>query len=134
MSDNENRYLNPEGLWRSPGYVHVVETRATRMLYLSGQAPLDAQGNLVAPGDMAGQAEQVFQNIGTALAAAGASFGDVVKLTYYVADLARMQAVRDVRDRYFTNRDRMPASSAIGAALIHPEWLLEVDVVAALYD
>ena len=134
MSQNENRFLNPDGLWRSPGYSHIVETRATRILYLSGQAPLDAQGNLVAPGDMAGQADQVFQNIGLLLASAGASFSDVVKLTYYVADITQIQAIRDVRDRYFQNSGHMPASSAIGAALIHPDWLLEVDVVAALYD
>lgn len=131
---SENRFLNPEGVRRSPSYSHIVETRATRTLYLSGQVPVDAQGNLVAPGDMAGQAEQVFKNIGVLLAAAGASFEDVVKLTFLLADVTQMQAVREVRDRYFPDPDRMPASSAIGGALLNPDWLLEVEVIAALYD
>jgi enamine deaminase RidA (YjgF/YER057c/UK114 family) len=131
---SENRYLNPAGVWRSPSYSHVVETRASRLLYLSGQVPVDELGQLVAPGDMAGQAEQVFQNIGRLLAASGASFADVVKLTFFLADVRQMQAVRTVRDRYFPDPDRMPASSALGGVLLNPDWLLEVEVIAALYD
>lgn len=134
MSDNANRFINPEGVWASPSYVHIVETRASRMLYLSGQVALDAEGNLVGEGDMAAQAEQVFRNIGALLEAAGATFADVVRLNLYVADVTQMQAVRDVRDRYFPDPARRPASSAFGATLLRPEWLLEVEVTAALYD
>ena len=134
MSEHANRFINPEGLWRSTGYSHIVETRASRTLYLSGQIAVDEDGNLVAPGDMAAQAEQVFQNIGTLLASVGASFSDVVKITYFVADVSQMQAIRDVRDKYFTDRERMPASTAVGTALIQPGLLLEVEVMVALYD
>ncbi len=134
MSEHANRFINPEGMWRSTGYSHIVETRASRTLYLSGQIAVDEDGNLVAPGDMAAQAEQVFQNIGTLLASVGASFSDVVKITYFVADVSQMQAIRDVRDKYFTDRERMPASTAVGTALIQPGLLLEVEVMVALYD
>ena len=134
MSELANRFINPEGMWRSTGYSHIVETRASRTLYLSGQIAVDEDGNLVAPGDMAAQAEQVFQNIGTLLASVGASFSDVVKITYFVADVSQMQAIRDVRDKYFTDRERMPASTAVGAALIQPGLMLEVEMLAALYD
>lgn len=134
MSDNANRFINPEGMWRSTGYSHIVETRATRTLYLSGQVPVDEEGNLVAANDMAGQAEKIFENIGKMLASVGATFEDIVKVTYYVADVSQMQAIRDIRDKYFPNKDRMPASTAIGITLLRPGLLLEVEVTAALYD
>ena len=53
-------------------------------LYISGQVALNAKGELVGKDDLQAQTEQVFQNLKTALAAAGATFGDVIKINWYV--------------------------------------------------
>jgi reactive intermediate/imine deaminase len=127
-----NRFLNPDTLPQPSGYTHVVESTGSRTVYISGQIALDAQGNLVGAGDMAAQAEQVFVNLRAALAAANASFDDLVKLTYYLVDISRIQAVRDVRDRYI-DAARYPASTAVEVRrLVHPDLLLEIDAVAVL--
>ncbi|HEX6351272.1 MAG TPA: RidA family protein, partial [Candidatus Dormibacteraeota bacterium] len=95
-----NRHLAaPPGLAPGPGYSHVV-TGSGRLVYVSGQVALDEQGNLVGGADIAAQTEQVFSNLRRALEAAGASFDQVVKLNYYLADIGGLAAVRGVRDRY----------------------------------
>jgi reactive intermediate/imine deaminase len=127
-----NRFLNPDTLPQPSGYTHVVESTGGRTVYISGQIALDAQGNLVGAGDMAAQAEQVFANLRAALAAANASFADLVKLTYYLVDIVQIQAVRDVRDRYI-DAARYPASTAVEVRrLVHPDLLLEIDAVAVV--
>jgi enamine deaminase RidA (YjgF/YER057c/UK114 family) len=73
------RFINPPTLPQAPGYTQVVETRAGRTVYISGQVALDAAGNLVGVNDLQAQATQVFTNLAAALAAAGANFGQVVK-------------------------------------------------------
>ena len=134
MSEATNRYINPDGIAHPTGYTHVVETTARRMAYISGQIALDAQGTLVGPDDMKAQAEQVFRNLQTALAAVGATFDDVVKFTYFVTDISQMQAVRDVRDRY-VDPARLPASSAFEVRqLVRKDLLLEVEAIAALRE
>src|SRR5260370_648760 len=112
MNRKVHRFINPESITRPTGYSHVVETKGSRTIYISGQIALDRQGNLVGLNDMKAQAEQVFQNLQAALAAVEASFDDVVKLTYYLVDISQIQAVRDVRDR-FVNPAQLPASTAV---------------------
>ena len=110
----------------------MVESTGGRTVYISGQIAIDAQGQLVGGEDMAAQTEQVFKNLQAALMAVGGDFGDVVKLTFYVADMSQMQAVRDVRDRYI-DLERPPASSAIEVKqLVRPEWLIEIDAIAVI--
>jgi enamine deaminase RidA (YjgF/YER057c/UK114 family) len=127
-----NRFLNPETLLQPSGYTHVVESTGGRTVYISGQIALDAGGNIVGAGNMAAQAEQVFHNLHVALAAANATFADLVKLTYYLVDISQIQAVRDVRDRYIDSA-RYPASTAVEVRrLVLPDLLLEIDAVAVL--
>ena len=80
--------LNPEGLPKPPAdvYRHVAIATGTRHVHIAGQIARDADGNRVATGDLAGQVEQAYRNIATALASAGATFSDVVRLTFYVVD------------------------------------------------
>jgi reactive intermediate/imine deaminase len=134
MSTQSHRSINPDTIARPTGYSHVVEAHGNRTVYISGQVALDRQGNLVGAGDMKAQAEQVFQNLQAALAAAGATFDDVVKVTYFLVDISQMQAVRDVRDHYL-NPARLPASTAVEVrGLVRKEFLLEVEAVAVLPD
>jgi reactive intermediate/imine deaminase len=124
------RFENPPGLPAPAGYSHVVEVRGGRTLYISGQLALDAAGQLVGPGDMRAQAQQVFTNLKTALAAVSADFCNVVKLTYYLTDIAQIQAVREVRDQ-FVDVQNPPTSSAVEVRrLLRDEFLIEIDAIA----
>src|SRR5262249_59010595 len=106
-------------------------TGPSRTIYISGQIAFDKDGTLVGAGDMKAQAEQVFKNLQTALTAAGAKFSDVVKMNSYITDMSKVQAVRDVRARYFA--ETAPASTFVQVAgLGRPELLLEVGVVAVV--
>lgn len=121
----------PEGVAPGAGYTHVVMGTG-RLVALSGQVALDEHGEVVGAGDPAAQARQVFENLRRCLAAAGATFDDVVKLTYYVTDVAHLPAVRSARDEY-VDTARRPASTAVQvAALFRPELLLEVEAFALL--
>src|ERR1700730_12476451 len=94
------RFLAPLTLAPTPGYSHVVTVTGGQTIYLAGQIALDASGNLVGRGDFRAQAQQVFENIKTALAAVGADFSHVVKLNMYVVDRSQLPLLREVRDRY----------------------------------
>ncbi|WP_354644023.1 RidA family protein [Kitasatospora camelliae] len=123
----------PDGVAPATGYTHVV-TGTGRMVAVSGQVALDGNGELVGPGDPAAQARQVFENLRRCLAAAGAGFADVIKLTYFVTDIAHLPAVRRARDAY-VDPARLPASSAVQvAALFRPDVLLEVEALALVQD
>ena len=74
----------PEGLMPNPAYSHVVAATGRRTIYTAGQVSIDERGALVGPGDLAAQTTQVMRNLGLALAAAGAGYADVVKITTYV--------------------------------------------------
>ena len=121
---------NPPALSTPTGYTHIVEvTGPNRTIYISGQIAFDKDGKVVGAGDMKAQAEQVFRNLEAALTAAGATFADVVKMNSYITDMSRVQAVRDVRARYF--KDATPASTFVEVkGLVRPELLLEIEVVA----
>lgn len=130
----EVAFVNPDGLSQPPGYSHVVTVRGGNTVYISGQVAFDAAGNVVGEGDHRRQAEQVFANLQVALAAAGASFEHVVKLTYYVVDLRREVTLmlREVRAGYLS-QERPPASTLVAVpALVDPRLLLEIEAVAVV--
>jgi len=123
---------NPPALSKPTGYTHVVEvTGPGKIVYIAGQIALDKDGKVVGDGDMKAQAEQVFKNLEAALAAAGAKFSDVVKMNTYITDMDKAPAVREVRARYFG--ETTPASTLVQVAkLARPEFMLEIEVIAAL--
>jgi enamine deaminase RidA (YjgF/YER057c/UK114 family) len=121
----------PDGVAPGNGYSHVVLGEG-RFIAVSGQVALDEDGKLVGEGDAAAQAAQVFENLRRCLAAAGATFADVVKLTFYVTDIAILPAVRVARDAHI-DTERPPASTAFQvAALFRPDLLLEVEAFAVI--
>jgi 2-iminobutanoate/2-iminopropanoate deaminase len=135
LGQTRPRYLDPASLPPSPGYTHVVDVPAeARLVYLSGQVPLDKNGNVVGPGDFRRQAEQVFANLELGLAAAGATFADVVKLNFYVLDISKLRELREVRDKH-VNTAAPPASTLVEVRrLFRDDVLLEVEAVAAVHD
>ncbi|MGW0833842.1 RidA family protein [Streptomyces prunicolor] len=123
----------PDGVAPATAYTHVV-TGTGRFVAISGQLALDENGKLVGEGDAAAQARQVFENLRRCLAAAGATFDDVVKLTFYVTDMAHMPAIRAARAAHIPD-DRLPASSAVQvAALVRPEFLMEIEAFAVIAE
>ncbi|NGO11124.1 RidA family protein [Streptomyces sp. HC44] len=121
----------PDGVAPASAYAHVVMGTG-RFVAVSGQVALDEDGKLVGENDPAAQARQVFENLRRCLAAAGAGFDDVVKLTFFVTDMAYMPAVRAARDEHISP-DRLPASTAVQvAALVRPELLMEIEAYAIL--
>ncbi|MBP0458137.1 RidA family protein [Streptomyces montanisoli] len=121
----------PEGVAPGSGYSHVVMGSGT-FVAVSGQCAFDERGRVVGEGDPAAQARQVFENLRRCLAAAGAGFSDVVKLTFFVTDVAHLPAVRAARDAVI-DPARPPASSAVQvAALIRPELLVEIEAFAVV--
>ena len=131
----KKQYLNPKEMSTPRFYTHAVTAEGTgKLVYVSGQVSYDAGGHVVGKGDMRAQAEQVFKNVGHALAAAGARWGDVVKLNGYMVGMhgERVAAYREVRQRYL-KEGALPASTLVGVErLVDPELLLEVEVVAAV--
>ncbi|WP_369232108.1 RidA family protein [Streptomyces sp. R21] len=121
----------PDGVAPAAAYTHVVMGTG-RFVAVSGQLALDEDGKLVGEGDPAAQARQVFENLRRCLAAAGAGFDDVVKLTFFVTDMAHMPAIRAARDAHIP-ADRLPAASAVQvAALVRPEFLMEIEAYAVI--
>ncbi|MFE0253984.1 RidA family protein [Streptomyces sp. NPDC059010] len=121
----------PDGVAPAAQYTHVV-LGTGRFVAVSGQLALDEHGGLVGEGDPAAQARQVFENLRRCLAAAGATFDDVVKLTYFVTDMSHMPALRAARAEHIPD-DRLPAASAVQVAgLVRPEFLMEVEAFAVV--
>lgn len=101
------------------------------LLFISGVAPLDAEGRLVGGADVAAQARQIFRNLQRVLDAAGAAFSDVLKVTVYLTDVADRAAINPVRQEFFGAA--RPASTLIGvAALAVPGMKVEIEAVAGL--
>jgi enamine deaminase RidA (YjgF/YER057c/UK114 family) len=126
-------FASPSTLWRPGGYSHVVSLPATgRLVWTSGQVPVAADGTMAPAGDWEAQTRLTFQNVGHALAAGGATWPDVVKLTIFVVDIAGLPTIRAVRDEFVDVR-RPPTSSLVQVAgLFLPDVLIEVEAVACV--
>ncbi|TCO55172.1 RidA family protein [Actinocrispum wychmicini] len=103
-----------------------------RVAYISGQIGLDADGNLVGPGDLRAQTEQSLRNMANILNELGATWSDVIKYTWFVLDVSQAAIIRDVRDSFLGDAPK-PASSLVQVGgLVSPDLLIEVEAVVAL--
>jgi len=128
------QFLNPEGLSKPNGYTQVVVAQPGKLVYVSGQVPLNAKGEVVGRGDFRAQVTQVMDNLKTALTAAGATMKDVVKVNYYVVNLKPEQVpvIREVRSKYFS-AEHPPAGTLVGVtALVQEGYMIEIEAVAAV--
>jgi enamine deaminase RidA (YjgF/YER057c/UK114 family) len=129
--------LDPEGLPQVGTHQQVALASGSRLVFVAGQVALDAEGRTVGADDLAAQVERCYLNVATALAAAGASFDDVAKLTLYVVDwtpdkLTVLGAgiARAAERLGITAR---PPLTGIGvSALAAPDLLVEVEAIAVL--
>jgi enamine deaminase RidA (YjgF/YER057c/UK114 family) len=130
-----SQFINPPGLNPISGWTHVVAASGGKTIHISGQAGIDASGQVVAK-DLKAQTERTFENLKIALAAAGATFRDVVNSRIYVVDFKAecLPIIREVRSRYFA-ADQPPASTLVGVtALAGADWLIEIEVTAVVAE
>lgn len=132
------RLSSPDGMMRDTPYHHVAVGAGTRHVHVSGQIARLPDGSPVAPGDLAEQVAHALRNVAVGLAGAGATFRDVVRLTFYVTQwtpdrigdfMAGVERVAEELDLPLP----LPPSSLIGVeVLFEPDVLVEVEATAVL--
>ena len=121
-------HLNPYE--KDFGYSQAVLIDKT--LYISGTVAVDADGRLVAPGDMAGQMRAAYSNVQRTLAAHGVGFVAVVKETIYTTNMDALLKAADLRFEYY-DKDQLPTTSWVQVQrLVDPGFLVQIEVVAEL--
>jgi len=112
-------------------YKMATRMEGGRLVYIAGQVARDAEGNVLAPGDIRTQTRQVFQNLQQVLQAAGGDVSDLLKMTTYITKIENFPVVSEVRSEFFPGE--MPASTLIVVSrLAQPELLIEVEGMAAI--
>ena len=101
-------------------------------VYLSGQIGLDPVSGQIVEGGTEAQAKRVMDNLGAVLKEAGLSYGDVVKTTIYMTDLAEFAKVNDLYATYFPAGGVPPARSTVQVARLPKDVRVEIDVIAVL--
>jgi enamine deaminase RidA (YjgF/YER057c/UK114 family) len=123
---------NPPGIWSAPRLTQVVEVQGARLIFLSGQTAADEHYK-VRSLDIREQTHAVYDNIERALAYAGATLRDVVKVTTYLTSADYIAPSREVRAERYRGLPAPPASTLLVVSrLAEPEFLIEMDVVAAV--
>jgi len=123
------RVLKPASVQAKGSYSPGWEVSNGRVIYVAGQIPWDSEGRTVHKGDIVGQTRQVFENIRAVLAESGATLNDVVKITIFAADIRYRDKINQVRSEVFS--PPYPASTQVAvAALVDPEWMVEIEAVA----
>lgn len=129
--------INPAGLPTPEHYSQVAVATGSRTVYLAGQVARTADGEPVGPGDLAAQVEQALLNVATGVAAAGGTFDDVAKLTFYVVDWSpeKLAGIGEGAGRAAARLGVNPVKpvTLLGvAALGEPDLLVEVEAIAVL--
>ena len=124
---------NPRGVHRTTGYSHAA--RIGDQLFVSGQVAKNERDEIVGRGDARAQTEQVYKNLKAVLEACGSGMELVGKITVYTTDIAHRAALREVRDAVFGPIGHFPAATfVVIPALAEPEYLVEIEAVAALRE
>src|SRR5882672_3290598 len=126
--------INPPELGEPPGYSQIVEVSPGRLIFIAGQTALDRDGNVVGKNDFATQADQVFENLATALRASGCTAANLIKLTVFLTDMDNLGRYREARNRFFASV-APPAAPAVTlvevSKLYGPDFLIEIEAIAA---
>lgn len=130
------RHFTPRGMPQPTPYHHVAVGTGSTHVHVSGQIARRADGTPVAPGDLAGQVAHALRNTSVGLASAGASFADVLRLTFYVTGWSPekiddfMAGVEAVADEIGLSLPVPPASLIGVDYLFEPDVLVEVEATA----
>jgi len=129
-------YLRPRGLFSSPMFSQLTTVIEGKLIFVSGQVSWDDKGNVLHASDLRAQTRQTFENMKIALAAAGATFDNVLKFNIYVVNLDRekWKIVGEERAR-FINRERAPANTMVGVpSLVLDDLMIEIEAIAVIPD
>ncbi len=127
--------INPPGLPRPRGFNHGVLTTGGQLLFLAGQDASDMNGEIVAPGDLVAQFDQVLQNLAAVVEAAGGSAQDIVKLNIFVRDREDYRSHLKQLGAAFRRRfgDYYPAIALFEVSgFFQADALIEIEGIAVL--
>lgn len=127
----KKRIINPWTWQDKFGFVQANEVRdVKRTLYTAGIVSVDGDGNLLHPGDMEKQINQIFDNMETLVGQANFRLSDVVKFTYYTTDVQAFTKAGSVLGERLEKAVCRPATSLIGVnSLFHPDCVVEIEAV-----
>lgn len=130
-------YLNPPGAMPAQGlYSHVGTAKSGQIYLVAGQLAVGAQGEIVGVGDFERQFDQVYSNLEGVLKALGGSMRSVVKFTTFLtsrSDIPKFMAKRAATfPKYFPSELYPPNTLLLVAGLVKPEFVIEVEAVAAI--
>ncbi|MFQ5790842.1 MAG: RidA family protein [Acidobacteriota bacterium] len=126
----EKNQVNP-WTWQDPyGFSQAWKVQgAQTLVFVSGQASISADGQVMHGADFKAQVRLAFQNLKTVLEQSGASLEDVVKLGVYLLGMEHLPEYGEVEAEFF--RGKMPAQTAVGvSSLALPGMLVEVEAIA----
>ncbi len=131
----EQRLIAPPSLSAPRGFSHGILVKGGQLLFIAGQVASDVQGNIVAPGDLIKQFEQVLRNLNAVVEAAGGTLQDVVKLNVFVRDrrnyVASLKPIGEVFRRHFNGH--YPAIALVEVSgLFQDDALIEMEGIAVL--
>ena len=128
--------LQPAALFPSAdfGFAQVVSAEGKKLIFCAGQTAWDKDNNLIGGDDLGKQMEKTLENIGIALAEAGASLKDVCRLTIYIVNYSpdQLEIIGSVLGKFF-DKDALPANTLLGIqSLALPEFLVEMEATAVI--
>lgn len=128
----DTKTVNPWTWQEAFSFSHAVEARgAERVLFCAGQTSVDPEGRVLHRGDMAAQLDQAFDNLETVLSRAGLTMANVVRLNYYVTDMAAFAAARATVAKRLASSAVKPAGILLGISrLAQPDLLVEIEATA----
>ncbi len=127
--------VNPPSLARPRGFSHGVLVTGGILLFLAGQTASDAEGRIVAAGNIVAQYEQVLRNLQTVVQAAGGTMQDIMKITIFVSDrddyLAHLKELGNVHKAFFGSY--YPATALLEISRFYQdEALIEIEGMAVI--
>lgn len=124
-------YLNPPGLPTHPAYTNVV--KAGQLVFITAQVSTDADGNLLAKGDIEGQVRQVWRNLELAMQAAGGTTKDIVATSTYITKAEYMPTVARVRAELFPTHPPVTSRPIVVNQLtVTPDALVSIGAIAVI--
>jgi enamine deaminase RidA (YjgF/YER057c/UK114 family) len=127
--------INPPTLARPTGFSHGILVTGGRLLFLAGQTASNAEGQIVAPGNLVGQYEQVLRNLQTVVETAGGKMQDIMKMTIFIRNrddyLAHLKPLGNVHRTFFGAY--YPATALLEISrLFQDDALIEIEGLAVI--
>jgi enamine deaminase RidA (YjgF/YER057c/UK114 family) len=125
--------IRPPQLYVEAPYAYASVTARGSLIFTAGACPLDQQGQVVAPGDLAAQTRQCLDNLRVALQASGADFSDIVKSTIFVATADRDDLLSAWSEVAAAFGEHEAPSTLLGVTMLgYRDQLVEIEAVATV--